>query len=55
MVATAAEEMPLAAPPRRVTRADAPIPFAVELERPLLPSRAQLADAIRGVLAGEVA
>jgi acetoin:2,6-dichlorophenolindophenol oxidoreductase subunit beta len=50
IVATAAEQMPLCAPPRRVTRADAPIPFAVELELALLPSRAQLADAIRGVV-----
>lgn len=49
VVATAAEEMALRVPPRRVTRADAPIPFAVELELALLPSRAQLADAIRAV------
>lgn len=53
IVATAAEELAdaLVAPPRRVTRADAPIPFAVELEVALLPSRAQLADAIRSVAA----
>jgi acetoin:2,6-dichlorophenolindophenol oxidoreductase subunit beta len=53
IVATAAEELAdaLVAPPRRVTRADAPIPFAVELEVALLPSRAQLADAIRSVTA----
>ena len=53
VVATAAEELAdaLVAPPRRVTRADAPIPFAVELEVALLPSRAQLADAIRSVAA----
>jgi pyruvate dehydrogenase E1 component beta subunit len=52
IVATAAEELAaeLVAPPRRVTRADAPIPFAVELELALLPSRAQLADAVRGVV-----
>jgi pyruvate dehydrogenase E1 component beta subunit len=51
VVATAAEEFDelLGAAPRRVTRADAPIPFAVELEVALLPSRAQLADAIRSV------
>ncbi len=54
VLATAAEEFPLAAPPRRVTRADAPIPFAVELEEALLPSRAQLAAAVRGVLDREV-
>lgn len=53
IVATAAEELAdaLVAPPRRITRADAPIPFAVELEVALLPSRAQLADAIRSVAA----
>ena len=42
----------LVARPRRVTRADAPIAFAVELERAALPSRAQLAAAVRAV-AGE--
>jgi pyruvate dehydrogenase E1 component beta subunit len=50
VVATAAEEVPLAARPRRVTRADAPIAFAVELERAVLPSRAQLAAAVRAVV-----
>ncbi|ADB52732.1 alpha-ketoacid dehydrogenase subunit beta [Conexibacter woesei] len=52
VVATAAEELAgaLVAPPRRVTRADAPIPFAVELEVALLPSREQLAAAVRSVL-----
>jgi pyruvate dehydrogenase E1 component beta subunit len=50
VVATAAEEHSLAARPRRVTRADAPIAFAVELERAVLPSRTQLAAAIRAVL-----
>ena len=50
IVATAAEELPLAARPRRVTRADAPIAFAVELERAALPSRAQLAAAVRAVV-----
>jgi pyruvate dehydrogenase E1 component beta subunit len=53
VVATAAEELAdaLVAPPRRVTRADAPIPFAVELEAALLPSRGQLAAAVRSVAA----
>lgn len=53
VVATAAEEYAdlLVAPPKRITRADAPIPFAVELEVALLPSRAQLTDAIRAVAA----
>lgn len=55
ILATAAEEWPLAAPPKRVTRADAPIPFAVELERRALPSREHLAAAIRAVLHQEVA
>lgn len=52
IVATAAEELSdaLLAPPRRITRADAPIPFAVELEVALLPSREQLATAIRSVV-----
>jgi pyruvate dehydrogenase E1 component beta subunit len=50
VVATAAEEVALAARPRRVTRADAPIAFAVELERAALPSRAQLTDAVRAVV-----
>jgi pyruvate dehydrogenase E1 component beta subunit len=53
VVATAAEELAdaLVAPPRRITRADAPIPFAVELEVALLPSREQLAAAVRSVVA----
>lgn len=50
VVATAAEELPLQSPPRRVTRADAPIPFAVELELALLPSRQDLLDAVRAVV-----
>jgi pyruvate/2-oxoglutarate/acetoin dehydrogenase E1 component len=54
IVATAAEELPLRVPPRRVTRADAPIPFAVNLELELLPSREQLATAVRSVLIEEV-
>jgi pyruvate dehydrogenase E1 component beta subunit len=49
VVATAAEEMPLVARPRRITRADAPIAFAVELELAALPSRAELAAAVRAV------
>lgn len=54
IVATAAEEMPLRTPPRRITRADAPIPFAVELELELLPSRERLAAAIRSVATQEL-
>jgi pyruvate dehydrogenase E1 component beta subunit len=55
ILATAAEEWPLNAPPKRVTRADAPVAFAVELERRVLPSRERLAAAIRAVLHQEVA
>ena len=51
IVATAAEEMRLVARPRRVTRADTPIAFAVELERAVLPSRDQLAAAVRAAAA----
>ena len=51
IVATAAEEMRLVARPRRVTRADTPIAFAVELERAALPSRDQLAAAVRAAAA----
>jgi pyruvate dehydrogenase E1 component beta subunit len=50
VVATAAESMNLKAPPRRVSRADAIVPFAVALERVVLPSREQLTAAIHGVL-----
>jgi pyruvate/2-oxoglutarate/acetoin dehydrogenase E1 component len=46
-------EMPLATPPRRVTRADVPISFAVELELAALPSRDRLAAAIRDVVREE--
>jgi pyruvate dehydrogenase E1 component beta subunit len=52
VLATATEEMRLVAPPQRVTRADTPIAFAVELELAVLPSRAQLTAAIRSVAAG---
>ncbi len=51
IVATAAEEMRLVARPRRITRADTPIAFAVELEKAVLPSRAQLAAAVRAAAA----
>jgi pyruvate dehydrogenase E1 component beta subunit len=51
IVATAAEEMELVARPRRITRADAPIAFAVELERAVLPSREQLVAAVRAAAA----
>lgn len=53
IAATAAEELELVAPPRRVTRADVPISFAVDLELAALPSREQLATAIRTCLAPE--
>ncbi|HWM10206.1 MAG TPA: hypothetical protein VNO82_12720, partial [Solirubrobacteraceae bacterium] len=53
IAATAAEELELVDPPRRVTRADVPISFAVDLELAALPSREQLATAIRTCLAPE--
>jgi pyruvate dehydrogenase E1 component beta subunit len=49
VVATAAESMSLRVPPRRIARADMVIPFAVGLERELLPSRAQLRAAVLAV------
>ena len=55
IVATAAEEMNMQAPPRRVTRADAPVPFALELERAVLPGRDALERAIRAVVGERVA
>lgn len=54
VVATAAEEMSLRSRPLRVTRGDAPISFAVELERSVLPSDGQLVEAIRSLSAGGV-
>ena len=48
IIATAAEECALAAPPRRVTRPDgAVLPFAPALDRALQPGRDQLAAAIQ--------
>ncbi len=48
IAATAAEEMfsDLTAPVRRVTRADVPVPFAPDLERAVVPSRAAIQDAV---------
>jgi pyruvate dehydrogenase E1 component beta subunit len=54
ILATAAEEMGLVAPPRRVTRADVTISFAVDLELRALPGRDRLEGAIRGVVREEV-
>jgi acetoin:2,6-dichlorophenolindophenol oxidoreductase subunit beta len=51
IVATVAEEMDLVARPRRITRADAPVAFAVELEQAVLPSREQIAAAVRAAAA----
>jgi acetoin:2,6-dichlorophenolindophenol oxidoreductase subunit beta len=55
ILATAAEQMRLVAPPRRVTRPDgAVLPFAEGLDRALQPTREQLRHAIHGVMkAGE--
>jgi pyruvate dehydrogenase E1 component beta subunit len=52
ILATAAEEMPLTGPPKRVTRPDgAVLPFSLELDRAVQPSREQLAAAVRSVAA----
>ncbi|MEU6237117.1 transketolase C-terminal domain-containing protein [Kitasatospora sp. NPDC047058] len=51
VVATAAEELRLIAPPRRVTRPDgAVLPFAPALDRALQPGREQLRQALRAVV-----
>ncbi len=51
MLATAAEEMRLIAPPRRITRPDgAVLPFAPLLDRALQPGREQLRHALRAVM-----
>ncbi|NUR58748.1 MAG: alpha-ketoacid dehydrogenase subunit beta [Catenulispora sp.] len=50
ILATAAEQMHLIAPPKRITRPDgAVLPFAEELDRALQPSRDQLRTAIQTV------
>ena len=48
VVATAAERMPhlLHAPPVRVARAEATVPFSVDLERAIVPSRAHMRIAL---------
>ena len=51
VLATAAEQMRLIAPPKRVTRPDgAVLPFALELDRAVQPSQDQLSAAIRAVM-----
>ncbi|MFF1903728.1 alpha-ketoacid dehydrogenase subunit beta [Kitasatospora sp. NPDC058218] len=51
VLATAAEEMRLIAPPRRITRPDgAVLPFAPALDRALQPGREQLRHALRAVM-----
>jgi acetoin:2,6-dichlorophenolindophenol oxidoreductase subunit beta len=51
VIATAVEELQLSAPPKRVTRPDgAVLPFALELDRAVQPSRDQLMTAIRAVM-----
>lgn len=50
ILATAAEEMPLVCPPRRITRPDgAVLPFALELDTALQPGADQLTAAVRAV------
>lgn len=51
ILATAAEQFRLSAPPKRVTRPDgAVLPFALELDRALQPGAEQLRQAVRAVL-----
>lgn len=51
VIATVTEEMALIAPPKRVTRPDgAVLPFALELDRAVQPSREQLSTAIKTVM-----
>ena len=51
ILATAAEEMRLIAPPRRITRPDgAVLPFALALDRALQPGRDQLRHALQSVM-----
>ncbi len=51
VAATAAEEMRLVAPPRRVSRPDgAVLPFALELDRAVQPGKDQLTAAVRAVM-----
>ncbi|MFB7907149.1 alpha-ketoacid dehydrogenase subunit beta [Kitasatospora sp. NPDC059146] len=51
VLATAAEEMRLIAPPRRITRPDgAVLPFAPALDRAVQPGREQLRHALRSVV-----
>jgi pyruvate dehydrogenase E1 component beta subunit len=47
VIAFAAENLSMVAAPRRITRADVPVPFAPVLEIQVLPSREQIATAIR--------
>lgn len=50
IVATVAETVPLRARPKRVSRADAVVPFAVDLERVLLPDENKITTALRTVM-----
>jgi pyruvate dehydrogenase E1 component beta subunit len=51
VAATAAEQMRLIAPPRRVSRPDgAVLPFALALDRAVQPGRDQLTTAIQAVM-----
>lgn len=50
VMATAASEMRLVSPPRRVCRADAAVPFSPLLEKAVLPSPEALRQAARGLV-----
>jgi len=43
-------DVKLRSPPRRITFPDVPIPFAPEMERPLLPDAQKIVDAVRAML-----
>jgi pyruvate dehydrogenase E1 component beta subunit len=45
----------LKSPPRRVTTPDVPIPFSEPLEAAVTPTADKLVEAVRAVMAGEVA
>jgi pyruvate dehydrogenase E1 component beta subunit len=49
-VSTVSEHLDLRSRPRRVTRADIPVPFAPDLELAMLPDRAGLRAAIHATL-----
>jgi pyruvate/2-oxoglutarate/acetoin dehydrogenase E1 component len=47
VIASVCERVSLSAPPRRITFPDVPVPFAPEMERPLLPDAGRIVEAVR--------